>query len=289
MKAPSARAAPKLRWKRTSRTTAEIAAAAAPRTAELAQVGGVSTFGPRLVLVRCRACAWASARLRGRAARRLASIRPPWVPRRLRRRFLLVCATSLNATEFAFMDAYAPITTKSVAGIERRLDHLPRRIEVADRDVRRESSHSGLGHEAHHLGFDRAGAKRSCQLADALDDLRQRHGEGIVDVGRDLDTAAGERQADRPHAAQSPTRLAQAGGHGTGDLGVAAVQLDVEGGKRWARGDKRHPSGPVRLGGAVVGAQLAALHPQPELGQAAVAEIGALGMLGATRQRAVHE
>jgi hypothetical protein len=44
------------------------------------------------VRVRERARAFASSRLRGRE-RRLVSIRPPWVPRCLRRLRFLVCAT----------------------------------------------------------------------------------------------------------------------------------------------------------------------------------------------------
>ena len=41
--------------------------------------------------------------------------------------------------------------------------------------------------------------------------------------------------------------------------------------------------------GPEVGAQLPRLHPQPELGQAAVAEVGALGAVGRGRQLAVEE
>jgi hypothetical protein len=59
-----------------------------PRMMALRQLGGRSTRGPRFLL-RARCCA--SARLRGRP-RRLVSIRPPWVPRCLRRLRFLVCA-----------------------------------------------------------------------------------------------------------------------------------------------------------------------------------------------------
>ncbi len=110
-----------------------------------------------------------------------------------------------------------------------------------------------------------------------------------MDVGRDLGAAAGERQPDRPHAGQPAARLAQLGGDGAGDVDVAAVQLDVEGGERRAGGDQGRAGGRVRQGGTVVGPQLAALHPQPQLGEAAVAEVGALGALGAGRQLAVEE
>ena len=48
----------------------------------------VDLRGRRLRLARARA--FASSRLRGRAARRLVSMRPPWVPRCLRRRFFFV-------------------------------------------------------------------------------------------------------------------------------------------------------------------------------------------------------
>ncbi len=45
----------------------------------------------------------------------------------------------------------------------------------------------------------------------------------------------------------------------------------------------------MRQVGPVVGAQLTSLHPQPQLGQAAVSEVGALGVLGPARQLAVEE
>jgi hypothetical protein len=74
----------------TIKSTVKIAAATAPRVIELRQVGGASTFGADLRPERARA--FASSRVRGRPTRRLASIRPPWVPRCLRRRFFLVWA-----------------------------------------------------------------------------------------------------------------------------------------------------------------------------------------------------
>ena len=65
-------------------------AATRPRVIELRQVGGWSTRATGLRLE--RAWAFASARLRGLERRVLVSMRPPWVPRCLRRRFFLVCA-----------------------------------------------------------------------------------------------------------------------------------------------------------------------------------------------------
>ena len=70
----------------------KIAAAMAPRIAAWRQVGGASVFG--VGLRRERARDFASSRLCGRPVRRLVSIRPPWVPRCLRRRFFFVCATA---------------------------------------------------------------------------------------------------------------------------------------------------------------------------------------------------
>ena len=67
-----------------------MTAATRPRMTELRQVGGRSARAAGLRLERARA--FASSRLRGRARRRLVSMRPPWVPRRLRRRFFLVWA-----------------------------------------------------------------------------------------------------------------------------------------------------------------------------------------------------
>ena len=110
-----------------------------------------------------------------------------------------------------------------------------------------------------------------------------------MDVGRDLSPAAGEQQADRPHAGQAAAGLAQAGGDGAGDLEVAAVELEVEGGERRAGGDQRGAAAPVRQAGAEVGPQLARLHPPPELGQAAVAEVGALAAAGGAGQLAIEE
>ena len=68
----------------------KITAATAPRIAAWRQVGGASVFWAGLRRERARA--FASSRLWGRPARRLVSIRPPWVPRCLRRRFFLVWA-----------------------------------------------------------------------------------------------------------------------------------------------------------------------------------------------------
>ena len=85
----------------------------------------------------------------------------------------------------------------------------------------------------------------------------------VVDVGRDLAAAAGELEADRPHAGQAAARLAQAGGDGAGDLDVAAVELDVEGGERRAGRDEGGPrASGAGSAGPRSGAQLAALHPQ---------------------------
>ena len=71
-----------------------------------------------------------------------------------------------------------------------------------------------------------------------------------MDVGRDLGAAAGQEQADRPHAGQAAARLAQPGGDGAGDLDVAAVELDVEGGERRAGGDQGRAG---RAGAAAAG------------------------------------
>jgi hypothetical protein len=81
------------RWKSSASRAVKIAAATTPRVIALRQVGGASARAAgRLRPARARALA--SSRLRGRAARRLLSMRPPWVPRCLRRRFFLVWAIS---------------------------------------------------------------------------------------------------------------------------------------------------------------------------------------------------
>src|SRR5215218_3424608 len=94
MKAPKISEGPtsflKIRISRTAKTTA----AKRPRMKELRQVGGRSSLavGRRLA----RACAFASSRVRGRLRRAFGSTRPPWVPRRLRRRFLFVWAMRME-------------------------------------------------------------------------------------------------------------------------------------------------------------------------------------------------
>ena len=107
-----------------------------------------------------------------------------------------------------------------------------------------------------------------------------------------VETWARPLESSRPIArtpGRPAARLAQAGGDGAGDLDVAAVELDVEGGERRAGGDQGGAGVAVRQVGAEVGPQLARLHPQPELAQAAVAEVGALGPAGVARQLAVEE
>ena len=74
--------------RKTSRVAISSPEMTNPRMMALRQLGGRSTRGARFLL-RARCCA--SARLRGRP-RRLLSIRPPWVPRCLRRLRFLVCA-----------------------------------------------------------------------------------------------------------------------------------------------------------------------------------------------------
>src|SRR6478752_566734 len=123
-----------------------------------------------------------------------------------------------------------------IAG-EPRLDRVPIRIEAADRNVRRIAGERGLRQQADELRLERARAERGRQLADALDDAGERRGERVVDVGRDLPAAAAEHEPDRPDPGQASARLAQAGCDSAGDLEVAAVELDVEGGERRAGGD----------------------------------------------------
>ena len=118
------------------------------------------------------------------------------------------------------------------------LDHVPGGVEAADRHVLRVAGQGRRGDQADQLGLERAGAERRRQLPHPLDHLAQRHRQRVVDVGRDLGAAAGERQADRPHAGQAAAGLAQPGGDRAGDLDVAAVELDVEGGQRRAGGDQ---------------------------------------------------
>src|SRR3954447_24267867 len=90
MKAPKINEPPTGFLKITISRTAKTTAAKRPRSRELRQVGGRSSLA--VGLRRERACAFASSRERGRLRRGLESTRPPWVPRRLRRRFLFVWA-----------------------------------------------------------------------------------------------------------------------------------------------------------------------------------------------------
>ena len=113
--------------------------------------------------------------------------------------------------------------------------------------------------------------------------------ERVVDVGRDLGAAAAEGEADRPHAGQAAAGLAQAGGDRAGDLDVAAVELDVEGGQRRAGGDQGRAGGRVRRGGPKSGRSSPLSIRSAELGEAAVAEEGALAALGGGGQLAVEE
>src|SRR6478609_10356496 len=130
MKAPSASEAPSGRLKISSRTTKKMTAAVTPRMIELRQVGGRSTRATGLRLERARALA--SARLRG-LERVLVSMRPPWVPRRLRRRFFLVCAMALNLIGH---------------GGQPPLDDVALRVEAAHRHVHRIAHQSSRGSKA---------------------------------------------------------------------------------------------------------------------------------------------
>src|SRR5512132_3926790 len=106
-------------WKAISVTTSRPETAR-PRQIAPLQVGGPFPRGVRR-LDRARACA--SARLRGRARIRV-PMRPPWVPRCLRRRRFLVCAISVSLREARPMKA--------------ALDQVPLGVETADREPRRE-------------------------------------------------------------------------------------------------------------------------------------------------------
>src|SRR5215212_3043807 len=74
-------------------------AAMAPFFRALDQLGSDGTRGPPFFLDRLRARDCASARLRGRPRAGRVSIRPPWVPRCLRRRFFFVLAIDRMRTE----------------------------------------------------------------------------------------------------------------------------------------------------------------------------------------------
>ena len=93
--------------------------------------------------------------------------------------------------------------------------------------------------QADQLGLDRPGAERRGQLAHPLDDRgRAASPSGSWTLVETWARPLASAQPDRPHAGQAAARLAQAGGDRAGDLDVAAVELDVEGGQRRAGGDQ---------------------------------------------------
>src|SRR5882757_1792214 len=169
------------------------------------------------------------------------------------------------------------------------LDHVLLGIEAADRHVGRVIDDRRHRDQADQLRLDRAGAERGRQPPHLLDHRAERRRQRVVDVGRDLGPPAGEHQPDRPHPARPAARLAQLRRHRPRRVQIGALELNVEGGERRPRGDQRRAPVRVRHRRAEVGSQLAPLHPQPQLRQAAVAEVGALGAAGLAGQRAVEE
>src|SRR3954469_17715699 len=179
-------------WPKTDSSTTKSTAAIPPFFRALDQLGGSGTRGPPLdfFLPRLRARDCASARLRGRPRAGRVSIRPPWVPRCLRRRFFLVCAIECRLAEHV-------------------LDHVALRVEVLDRRVVRITLERGLWREPDQLRLDRTGAVLGGESLDLGDDLRERHIMRVVNVDRDLTLPRVARKAQGSDAAKTATRLPQ--------------------------------------------------------------------------------
>ena len=273
MKAPSASATPSGRLKISSSSTAKITAATRPRMIELRQVGGMSPRGGRLAFG-----AGAGFRLGAAAGRRsavLVSMRPPWVPRLLAAALLLGLGHGRNLVG---RGRRAAARSRAARGRSRGSARPP---------GSRPGPRPGSGRPAPPRAAGRRAAPPA--RAPARPPRPAAPPSGSWTLVETWARPLRQQQADRPHAGQAAAGLAQAGGDGAGDLEVAAVELDVEGGERRAGGDQGGAGAPVRQARAEVRPQLARLHPQPELGQAAVAEVGALGPLGPARQLAVEE
>ena len=119
-------------------------------------------------------------------------------------------------------------------------------IEPAQRHVLRQPADRRLRDQSDDLSRHRPRPGLGRQVADALDHRRERDGDRVVDVGRDLRDAV-EVHADSAHAGKPAARLPQPGRHGTGDLGVAGVELDVERGQRPPGRDERGAGAGMRL------------------------------------------
>ena len=170
------------------------------------------------------------------------------------------------------------------------LDRVSGGVEAADRHVRGIAGEGRLGKEADQLRLERAGPERRGQLPDPLDDGRRagpRAGRG-----RWSRPGRGRCESPRPIArtpARPPpdSRRPAATARAISTSALSSSRLKAASGGRAVT--RVAPALGCGSGGAVVGAQLAALHPQPELGEAAVAEVGALGALGRGGQVAVEE
>src|SRR5262245_11571103 len=257
-------------WPKRKSSATKRTAAIPPFLSALDQLAGWGVRSPGFFLERLRARACASARLRARPRAGRVSIRPPWVPRCLRRRFFFVWAIGKRLAEHV-------------------LDHVALRVEILDRNVLRIVLEGGLGGQPHELGLDRLGAVLGGEPLDLGHDVRQRHTDRIMHVDRDLALPAVTRQSERPHPGETSTRLSQPGRDRPGDLGIRSVQLHVEGHERLAGGHEGCAGCRVRLGWTEIGLELAGLHSADQLRRAAFAEEGALDALRARRELAVEE
>src|SRR5215213_4458849 len=247
-----------------------MTAARAPFLIALDQLGGFGTAGPPFFFVRVRACAFASDRLRARPRAGRVSIRPPWVPRCLRRRFFFVWAIALNLAENV-------------------LDHVTHWIEVADRWLVGISLDGGLWNEADELGLDRPRAVLCREPRDLRDDLRQGHRAGVVDVHRDLRALALARQPEGADSRQPTARLAHLRGDLAGDLGVRRVELDVEGDERLAGRDQGGARARMWFLRSKIGPELPRAHATRELRRPTLAEVGTFVSFRGARHLAIEE
>ena len=172
---------------------------------------------------------------------------------------------------------HVPKSNRSAAA-EPPLDQVPRGVEAADRHVLRVAGERRRRDQPDQLRLQRPGAERRRQLAHRARPpcpAAPPAGRGRWSrPGRGRWRAASpiaRTPRSPPPASRSPAATARA----TSRSPLSSSTLKAASGGRAVT--RVAPARAVRQRGPEVGAQLARLHPQPQLRQAAVAEVGALG------------
>src|SRR5581483_10552487 len=176
-------------WPNRASSPRKRTAATAPFLSAVDQLGGCGTRSPGFFFFeRLRARCCASARLRARPRAGRVSMRPPCVPRCLRRRLFLVWAIERRLAENVF-------------------DHVTLGIEAADRRLARIAGERLGRGEPDQMGLDRVRAAGGGEPGELGDQRGERNLLRVLDVDRHLAAASLEGQAEGADARQTPARL----------------------------------------------------------------------------------